>query len=328
MKHNISNIGLVLRGMAMGIAEVIPGVSGGTIAFISGIYEDLIDTIKSFGPKAIEAYKSNGIRGLWSAINGSFLVFLLGGMLLGLVSGIFGVTYLMETYPEPLWAFFFGLILASAIYLAKQIKSWNVSSIIGIVAGALFAYMITTLAPAQGSLHLGYVFFSGMIAISALMLPGISGSFILLIMGMYGLMIPMVKDLLKTMDFSNIVPIGVFALGCLTGLAGFSRVLSYLFNNYRQTTFAVLTGFLIGALNKVWPWRNITAVYDKVKNTIVEIPNSESLALINLEEAKILTERNVFPSEYWGQQPMVVACVVSLVMGIALVLLLERSSSK
>ena len=323
-----SKVGLILKGMAMGVAEVIPGVSGGTIAFITGIYEELINSIKSFGPEAIIGFKDEGLQGLWNAVNGNFLIWLLVGMALGLLSGVFGVTYLLENYPEPLWAFFFGLILASAFYIGKQIEKWNMMSIIGVIAGALVAYAITAISPTEGSLHLGYVYISGTIAISALLLPGISGSFILLLMGMYTLIVSLLKDTLQTFDMAGIVTIGVFALGCLTGLLGFSRVLSWLFKNYKNMTMAVLTGFLIGALNKVWPWRNITAVLDKETGTIEPITNRQELMKFDLGEIKILSETNVIPADYMGVDPWFAVCMVTFLLGMISVLGLEKMGSK
>jgi len=182
MKNSIS---LIFKGMAMGVAEVIPGVSGGTIAFITGIYEKLLNTIKAFGPGLISDFKLDGVKGVWSAINGNFLVMLLGGMALGVIVGVFAISYLLEVYPPIVWAFFFGLIIASAIYIARQITNWRIGEFLLLVIGAAIAYTITIVTPANGSESLPFVFICGAIAISALILPGISGSFILLLMGMY-----------------------------------------------------------------------------------------------------------------------------------------------
>jgi len=323
-----TKMSLVLKGMAMGVAEIIPGVSGGTIAFITGIYEELINSIKSFGPEAIVGFKNYGFKGLWTAINGNFLLWLFAGMAVGILCGIFGITYLLEHFPEPLWAFFFGLILASALYIGKQIENWNLAAIIGIITGAVVAFTITTISPAEGSMHLGYVFLSGTIAISALLLPGISGSFILLIMGMYSLIVSLLKDTLSTFDLSGIVTIGVFALGCLTGLLGFSRVLSWLFKNYKNTTMAVLTGFLIGALNKVWPWRNITAILDKETGNIEQIASLKELGKFSPDEIKILSETNVMPAKYLGLDPWFTVCIITFLLGMVVVLGLEKLGSK
>ncbi len=330
MTKEKSKIGLIFRGVAMGIAEVIPGVSGGTIAFITGIYEQLIDSIKSIGPEAYQGFREGGVRGLWTSINGDFIVWLLLGMLGGLVVGIFGVTYLMEHYPVPLWAFFFGLILASAIYMARQITKWSVSTIGAIVVGAVVAYMITMMAPSQGSTSLLYVFLSGMIAISALMLPGISGSFILLIMGMYTIIIPMIKDTIKTFNTANLVTLGVFGVGCLVGLVGFSRVLSWLFKSYKEPTFALLTGFLLGALNKIWPWRNVTDILNKETGKMEHLSTSlaDHLDGVDPEHIKIIAEANVLPMEYNGGVPMIGMSALCFFIGLGLVYLLDRFDEK
>jgi len=327
MENVKSKSALILRGVAMGIAEVIPGVSGGTIAFITGIYETLIDSIKSFGPSTITTLKNKGFNGFWKSINGDFLLWLLIGMAGGFVAGVFGVTYLMDTYPQPLWAFFFGLILASAWYMSKQITKWDTKSVVVLVLGIIIAYGITSLSPAEGSLNPFYVFIAGTIAISALMLPGISGSFILLIMGMYTIIVPLIRDTLENPEISNLITLGVFGLGCLTGLTGFSRVLSWLFKNYRNLTMSLLTGFLIGALNKVWPWRNVTSILDKESGNIEQVSGTDYLLKFDPEQLKILSEQNVLPADFSGS-PMTILSILCMFLGAFLVLILERLEEK
>ncbi len=320
-----NKLSLALKGMAMGIAEVIPGVSGGTIAFITGIYEELINTIKSFGPEAYKGYKDGGLKGLWETINGSFLVNLLGGMLVGILIGIFGVTYLLDNYPEPLWGFFFGLIIASAIVIGKVIKDWNWQKILAFILGIVVAYGITVLSPATGSTHPLYIFLAGMLAISALMLPGISGSFILLLMGMYTIVIPSIKDFIKTQDPGAFVLLSIFGAGCLLGLLGFSRILSWLFKSYKELSFALLTGFLIGALNKVWPWRNVSEILNKETGERLQVLDLANYSQINLESIKVIQEINVSPSNYMMGEPFVIITILCTFAGFIGVLLLERS---
>ena len=244
MKDIRSSIQLAIKGMAMGIAEVIPGVSGGTIAFITGIYEELINTIKTvLSPAWLGTLRKEGLLATWQEINGPFLVFLLGGMATGVVLGVFGVTHLLEHYPEMLWAFFFGLIIASAIYIGRQVSSWGVVEILGLLIGGALSYYITVANPAQGSDSLVVIFFAGAIAISALILPGISGSFILLLMGMYTFIIPTVKEALQTFDSGSLMVVLVFALGCLVGLATFSRVLSWTFKHYKKPNLSYINRF-------------------------------------------------------------------------------------
>jgi len=320
-----NKISLALKGAAMGIAEVIPGVSGGTIAFITGIYEELINTIKSFGPEAYNGFKKGGLKGLWEAINGSFLVTLLSGMVLGILVGIFGVTYLLETYPEPLWGFFFGLIIASAIVIGKEIRNWNLKTVLAFIIGVVVAYGITMISPANGSTNPLYIFIAGMLAISALMLPGISGSFILLLMGMYTIIIPATKDFIRTQEPGAFVLLSIFGAGCLVGLLGFSRVLSWLFKFYKELSFALLTGFLIGALNKVWPWRNVSEIMNKETGERLEVLDLVNYSQLDQETIKVIQEVNVFPSNYMMGEPFVIITILCTFAGFIGVLLLERS---
>ena len=313
-----SGLGLALRGMAMGIAEVIPGVSGGTIAFITGIYETLLDTIKSVNLDIFQLLKSGDWTGLWNHLNGRFLLFLLLGMGLGIVLGVFGVSHLLENYPEPLWGFFFGLVLASGIYMARQITGFRALYAILFLVGLLVSYLITTLTPAGGSESLLFIFLSGAIAISALILPGISGSFILLLMGMYSVIIPNVKGLLSDPNTHSLVIVAVFAVGCLFGLMTFSRVLSYTFKHYKNATLAVLTGIMIGSLPKIWPWRNPTLVLDEATEKMMA-PDLSSFKMSDLEHVKILKEANVFPVEYFASANTVLT-IAMMVFGFILIL--------
>lgn len=307
MKGLRTKLALLLKGMAMGVAEVIPGVSGGTIAFITGIYEELIHTIKNIlGTSLIGAWKEGGLRGSWAHANGNFLVFLLSGMAVGVVAGVFGVSHLLENYPEMLWAFFFGLIVASAVYIARQVGSWGPSEIISLVAGTIVAYFITIATPAQGNPALWFVFISGAIAISALILPGISGSFILLLMGMYTFIIPSVKEALQTFSGESLTILLVFGAGCLLGLGTFSRVLSWTFRHYHNPTLAVLTGFMLGSLNKIWPWRNVVSTRIDSKGEVVPF-----------------MEKSVLPGQYAGD-PHLWGVILLMIIGFSVVFLIER----
>jgi len=301
---------LALKGMAMGIAEVIPGVSGGTIAFITGIYEKLLNTIKAFHPALIGTFKKEGIGSVWETINGTFLVTLLIGMATGVVVGVFGVTHLLETYPEMLWAFFFGLIISSAIFIGRQVDTWRIVEVVALVVGTAVAYYITIASPSQPNEALWFVFLSGAIAISALILPGISGSFILLIMGMYSFIIPTVKKAITTFDSQSLVIMGVFAAGCLLGLMTFSRVLSWTFKHYKNPTLALLTGFMIGSLNKLWPWRNVLST--RINSKGLEVP---------------FLEQSVLPAAYKGDS-QIVAVLVCMVLGFLSIFIIEFLGAK
>ena len=296
----------------MGIAEVIPGVSGGTIAFITGIYEKLIDTIKAFHPSLLSDFRIGGVGAVWDKINGGFLVKVIGGMVIGLGGGAFGVTYLLETYPPPVWAFFFGLIISSVIYIGRKIDQWNWKTILALVIGTAVAYGITISVPSTGSDSPLMIFIAGFICISALILPGISGSFMLLLMGMYTMVMGAVKGVIMTQSWEDIKVFVIFGVGALAGLAVFSRVLSWMFKHYSQITFATLTGFMIGSLNKIWPWRNAISTRTNSKG----------------EEVELMAE-NVMPADYTPFQnavddPLVLISVITLIAGFALVFLLSK----
>ncbi len=294
----------------MGIAEVIPGVSGGTIAFITGIYETLINAIKSVGPELIRGFRADGIKGAWQAVNGGFLLALMVGMGIGLLSGVMGVTYLIEHYPPMIWAFFFGLIVSSAIYMFRQIPKFQMKEGIALLIGFGIAYYVTVATPAQGSDSLLMVFISGAIAISAMILPGISGSFILLLMGMYMIVLPAVEKAIKHFDPVAIKTVLVFAAGCAVGLAVFSRVISWIFKHYKYVAFALLTGFMLGSLNKLWPWRNVLQTRTNSKG--LEVP---------------FLEQNVLPADYAGT-PMILAAIVAFLAGLAVVFALDYFDNK
>lgn len=276
---NLKDYGLLsLKGMAMGAADVVPGVSGGTIAFITGIYEELLDTISSVNLEALKKLKNEGVKSFWSHINGNFLVALFAGIAISFLTLAKLATYLMEHAPVQLWAFFFGLVAASIFYVGKQVEKWSAPSSIALVIGTVAAYFITVLPPLAASDSLPFLFLAGMIAICAMILPGISGSFILLILGAYKVIMEAISDM-------NLMIIGVVAAGCLVGLLSFSRVLKWLFNNYKNITIAALTGFLIGSLNKLWPWKHVEQIF--LKHAGEE--NEEAVAII---------EKNVLPQNF------------------------------
>lgn len=307
------------KGAAMGMAEVVPGVSGGTIAFITGIYERLLNVIKSIGPQAWSGFKNGGIKGLWHAIDGNFLLSLIIGMVGGIGVGVFLITHLLETYPLFVWSYFFGLILVSALLVAREISSWNGIMVMMMAIGGSIAYYITVAVPAPGNPALWFVFVSGMIAVSALLLPGISGSFILLLMGMYSYIIPTVKEALKTFDPEQLTILMVFGAGMLVGMMIFSRVLTWTFSHYKDLTLAVLTGFLIGSLNKIWPWQEV-----------VETMTKES------GETVVLYSKSVMPNTFetlennflYGNDPNVFWCILFIVLGFATVYASEVLAKK
>jgi putative membrane protein len=312
MSSNSSNfIQTALKGLAMGVAEVIPGVSGGTIAFISGIYERLLHSIKTIlGPGIFKAFRSGGIKEVWHKIDGTFLLSLLIGMMTGIIIGVFGVSHLLLNFPQLVWSFFFGLIMASAVLLFKQVGQWNLKTIAALVLTTAAALFYTLASPAAGREELWFVFISGTIAISALMLPGVSGSFILVLLGMYAFVLGSVKLFLTEFDLASGLVVVVFAVGCLIGLATFSRVLTWTFKHYYQLTMAALTGFLIGSLNKIWPWKAVVSWRTD--------SHGEQVALL---------EKSVLPAQYEGN-PMLLGCIALAVAGFLAVIWIEKISNQ
>lgn len=297
---------ITLKGMGMGAADVVPGVSGGTIAFITGIYEELINTIKSFQPSLINDLKKNGIKSVWQKINAPFLIALLFGISLSIISLSRVILYLLQNHPIPVWSFFFGLILASAYLVAAEINQWNLAVILATFIGTSIAYTITIISPAETPTELWFIFISGAIAICAMILPGISGSFILLLMGKY----EYIFTALKEFNFSVII---TFALGCISGLLSFSHVLSWMFKKFKDVTIALLAGFMIGSLNKVWPWKEVL-----LKVTI------------NGKE-KILQESNLLPSKFTeitGMPNQIGLAIIMFVLGVIISIGIERLGNK
>ncbi len=325
MSERKFELGVAMRGMAMGMAEVVPGVSGGTIAFITGIYERLINAIKSIDKAFFSKLLSFQLIAALRHIDGFFLVSLMIGMVGGIVIAIFSITFLLENYPPAVWAFFFGLIIASTIYILRQIDNWDILHGLLVLAFTLIAYFIVCSVPAEGSANYVYIFISGMIAICALMLPGISGSFILLLMGMYKFVTGTLKELMMDPSVGKALIMAVFGLGCLTGLAGFSRLLSWTFKKFKTQTLAALSGFMIGSLWKIWPWRLPEQWMDDTGN----IFNIESDAFPSkAEDIKLLAETNVWPQDYSAGPNLLIASILAGIFGFLLVFILDRSTKK
>ncbi len=289
-----------LKGMAMGAADVVPGVSGGTIAFISGIYEELLTSISSINFKTLKLLKTCGIKAVWKEINGSFLLALLVGIFVSIASLAKLISWLLEHEPILLWSFFFGLVLASVIYIGKQITQWEISTVVLFVIGACVAYYITTLQPlvTENSSPL-FLFLAGSIAICAMILPGISGAFILVLLGAYR----PVLDAIHNKDFKLLA---ILAAGAIVGLLSFSKVLKWLFNHYKNLTLAVLTGFILGSLNKIWPWKK-TLTW-RLNSKGIEIP---------------FNEESISPFSFEGDAQIVLAIILAIV-GFAVIILLEK----
>ncbi|MFL0109127.1 DUF368 domain-containing protein [Tenacibaculum maritimum] len=289
-----------LKGMAMGAADVVPGVSGGTIAFISGIYEELLTSISAINIKLFKTLKKEGFKVAWNQLNGNFLMALLIGVFTSVVSLAKLIKWLLENKPVLLWSFFFGLVLASVIYIAKQIKKWSFIAVLILILGKTIAYYITTLSPlvSENSSSL-FLFLAGALAICAMILPGISGAFILVLLGAY-------KPILEAVGNRNLGVIATVGSGAVIGLLTFSRVLKWLFANYKDYTLAGLTGFIIGSLNKIWPW----------KETLTWRTNSHGVEVP-------LKQQSISPFVYEGDHQLQFAIILAGI-GFALILILER----
>ena len=248
MANLLKYVGVAFKGACMGAADVIPGVSGGTIAFLMGIYQELLDSIKSVNGEAFKLLFKGKIAEFWKHINGNFLVSIFAGILVSVFSLARLMKYLLEFHPIQLWSFFFGLILASAIYILKGLDKWSIQNIVALLIGVGIAAFICVASPAQTPDALWFIFLSGAIAICAMILPGISGSFILLLLGKYAFVMTAVTEL-------NIPVLAVFAVGCAVGIVSFSHFLSWLLKKFYMLTIALLSGFMLGSLLKVWPWK-------------------------------------------------------------------------
>lgn len=308
---------VVLKGMAMGAADVVPGVSGGTIAFISGIYQELIETIDRLDLGVFKVWKTQGFSAMVTTYNLKFLVSLFLGVAISILSLARAISYLLEIYPIMVWSFFFGLVLASIIYIGKQITRWSIPAIIALLVGAIIAYYITVVGPTEAPQSWWFFFLSGCIAIIAMILPGVSGSFILVLLGSYGMVLGIITDLqdgLLNKDWillrRAIGSVLLFGLGCVVGLKLFSKVLKWMFTHKKELTLAVLTGFMVGSLNKIWPWKEVLTT--RIDRHGEEVP-VEALS--------------IFPSSFDGD-PKVGVAILFMILGFGLILLLEKAAGK
>lgn len=261
---------LALKGMGMGAADVVPGVSGGTIAFIVGIYEELLDSIKSINTQSLKMLFTGHIAAFWHAINANFLFSVVGGIAISVFSLAKLITYLLEFHPIQVWSFFFGLVLASTYFVAKTLTKWDWKVIISGIAGIAVAYYVTVATPVETPTNLAFIFLCGAIAICAMILPGISGSFILVLLGKYFYIMEAVKTL-------RIGVLLVFLCGAAIGITLFSRVLSYALKRYHDVTISLLAGFMVGSLNKVWPWKEVVERYTDSHGAVKPLVESNIL---------------------------------------------------
>ncbi len=286
----------------MGAADVVPGVSGGTIAFISGIYEELITSINNINFALFATWKKEGFKAFWKKLNGNFLLSLFTGIAFSVITLAKLISWLLINQPVLLWSFFFGLVIASIFFVARAIEKWSLATILMLVFGSALAYYITQLPPIENTEYLPFLFLSGALAICAMILPGISGAFILVLLGSY----KTVLDAVHERDLTIVLTVG---FGALFGLLSFARLLKWMFQHYKNMTLAMLTGFIIGSLNKIWPWKKVleTKIFD---DKIISIK-----------------EENISPFAFEGDNQLLFAVLLAF-LGFSVIFILEKLASK
>ena len=308
---------IIAKGLAMGAADVVPGVSGGTIAFISGIYEELIETIHKIDLGFFKIWKREGFKAAWKHYNLSFLLALFSGVFISILSLAKVITTLLDTYPIMVWSFFFGLVIASIVYVGQQITKWKLSMILAMIVASILSYLITIAEPIGTADSTWFLFFAGFIAIIAMILPGISGAFILLLLGAYTSVMAIITQLASsittlnsTIFFEAFIKLLIFGLGAIVGLKAFSKVLNWMFKHHKNLILGVLTGFMIGALNKIWPWKEVM-----------------EYRLNHLGEEVPFLERSILPQHFEGS-PNILYAIMFGIIGFLTIFLLEKLASK
>ena len=298
---------LFVKGVAMGIGNIIPGVSGGTIALITGIYERFIHAFKSWDVRALRLLLKGDLKGLYTYTDLGFITSVMLGAILSILLLAKVLNYTLDNYPVYTWAYFFGLILASVYFVGKTIERWNFGALFALTMGVLIALVISFLSPTSVNRNFWYLIVCGVVAICSMLLPGLSGSFVLILMGNYKL----VLEAIETMDFSVLVPV---ALGTVIGLVSFSRFLSWLIRKYRNATIALLTGFVVGSLSMLWPWQ------EKVQRT-----DAAGMLLVKPDGEPILFHQRYLPDRF--DQEVVIALLLML-LGVITIWGLERLALK
>jgi putative membrane protein len=308
---------ITLKGMAMGAADVVPGVSGGTVAFISGIYQELLSTINNVDFSFFTIWKKIGFTTAWHHINGSFLMSLLIGIGISILSLSKLITHLLKTHPLLVWAFFFGLVVASIVFVGKQISKWQLASAMFLVVGSILAFFITIAEPTESPEGYFYIFLSGVLGIIAMILPGVSGAFILLLMGSYEIVMSTINDFrsgLLSLNWELLWPavtkLITFCFGALVGLKLFSKILTWMFAKYKNLTLAILTGFMIGSLNKIWPWKEVISTRINSHGEMVPF-----------------VERSILPNAFEGN-PQYLGVTLLMLCGFLVIFILEKAATK
>jgi putative membrane protein len=287
-----------VKGMAMGAVDLVPGVSGGTIALIFGIYYELLNSIKSINIAALKLLFAFKLKAFWKAINGNFLFSLVLGIGISIFSLATLIDYLIANYPVFLWAFFFGLMLASVWVVVQDVNHWTWKAALGFVLGTIAAFIITMATPANTPEDYWFIFICGAIAICGLMMPGTSGAFFLVLLGKY----PYIVNAVKTF---NIPVLLTFAAGIVVGITSFSRILTYVLRRFHDVTIATLSGFVLGSLNKVWPWKEVVETYIDSHGNV-----------------KTLIDTNIMPNQYLWE------AIGLAIVGLVFVITIERLSKR
>ena len=293
MRSFKSYLVLAFKGLLMGAANVIPGVSGGTIAFLTGIYKELVDSLKSIDKNAVQLFFKGRFKEFWKTVNGGFLLAVFAGVVVSIFSLAKLLQYLLQTHPIQIWSFFFGLIVVSTVIIMKDLGRFSIRNALGFIVGAALGVFICLATPATTPDSLAFIFICGAVTFCTMILPGISGSFILLLLGKYAFMLDAVSDL-------KVVILLVFAAGAVVGLLCFSHFLSWLLKKYYEPTLSMLCGLMAGSLLKVWPWKETLAAG---------------------------TDRPLLPSHYAGD-PQLASAVVWMLVGAALVAAINLAAAK
>ncbi|MEM6864939.1 MAG: DUF368 domain-containing protein, partial [Bacteroidota bacterium] len=273
-----------------------------TIAFISGIYEELITSINTINLELFKILKQKGFKAFWGKVNGNFLLALFAGIFISVFSLAKFLSWLLENEPILLWAFFFGLVFASVLFVGKEIKKWSLLTVIVFLTGAILAFIITELPPNENVDSLPYLLLSGALAVCAMILPGISGAFILVLLGSY-------KTILDAVHERDVKIVITVAIGAVFGLLSFARLLKWMFTHYKNLTLALLTGFILGSLNKIWPWKKVLETKTFGDKTITT------------------NDMNVWPGSYEGENQVVFAIILAII-GFSLIFILEKTASR
>lgn len=301
----------------MGAADVVPGVSGGTIAFISGIYEELIETIHRLNFGFFKVWKKESFKKSWQYYNLSFLLALCFGIAISIFSLAKLITLMLKEYPILVWSFFFGLVLASILFVGKQIKNWSIGVLVSLLIATTFSYFITLAEPIASPESTWFLFFAGFIAVIAMILPGISGAFILLLLGAYTTVLSFISQLIEGIVKTNwqlfseaFLKLAIFGLGAIVGLKVFSKALNWMFKHHKNIMLAILSGFMIGALNKIWPWKKVLQY--RTNHLGEQIP---------------FIEKSILPTEYTNN-PQISYAVIFIIIGFLTIYLLEKFSNQ